>query len=100
MGPWRSLWGVVFMLSPAFITIEAFTRTVTISDAWIMVKSLGNNQQMQIGDVAFWKPWRRGLPYGFLIWSKQRWILKIPPFIDRPKELDRILRTIASEKPN
>jgi hypothetical protein len=100
MGHWRSFWGVVFLLSLAYGTIEAFTRTVTISDAWIIVKSLGKNQQMQTDDVAYWKPWRRGLPYGFLIWSKQGKILRIQPFIDRPKELEGVLRTIATEKPD
>ena len=101
MGPWRSLYGAVFVLSQAYLTIDAFTRTVTIADGWIIVKSLGKMQQMQIDDVSCWKPWRRGVPpYGFVIWSKQGEILRIWPFIDRPRELESIFRTIATEKPN
>jgi hypothetical protein len=100
MGHWRSFWGVVFLLSLVYVTIEAVTRTVTIADGWIIVKSFFMTQKMQIDDVAYWKPWRRGLPYGFMIWSIRGERMNIYPFIDRPRELEHILRTIASEKPS
>jgi hypothetical protein len=100
MGSWRVFWGVAYTLSLAYVTIEALTRRVTIADGRITVKSLAMTQQMQINDLAYWRPWGPGLPYGFLIWSIRGEKLKIYPFIDRPKDLERILRAVASEKPS